>query len=359
MTVTVKIPDRYCTGANATRDFSEPNGIHHGVRITLQECEPGTERQDRIPGARAFRCAQIGETRLVHWRRLEEGFGPSEGHAPVRHAIRLHVCQRGREESLSLRWHLWQALPQQLQMIARANCVTRIQERLRKAQLGWYVGGRDVDHPAQVLAASSAIEFGERIERFQVIRGRVTRRLQNPAGILGMARQSEQGRLKQPHVGIVRSEVDRAIDLPRGVLIPTHPEIDETEVRVPGGLIRCQLDQLLEFSLGVLEPVVLQVREAECAGSENGAGVGRILLATLVATECECRERCDGRDRDEGRAVHGTGKLTPHCGAGYCLRHVLATFHRDSGVRRRDRCRPRVEWSRGRQYRGASRHPAE
>ena len=238
MTVTVKIPDRYCTGANATRDFSEPNGIHHGVRITLQECEPGTERQDRIPGARAFRCAQIGETRLVHWRRLEEGFGPSEGHAPVRQAIRLHVCQRGREESLSLRWHLRQALTQQLQMIARADRVTGIQQRLRQAELRGHVGRRNVDHPAQVLAAPCAIEFGERIERFQVIRGRVTRRLQNPASVLGTARQSEQGRLKQAHVGIVGSEIDRAIDLPRGVLIPAHPEIDQTEVRMPGGLIR-------------------------------------------------------------------------------------------------------------------------
>src|SRR2546422_4329410 len=48
------------------------------------------------------------------------------------------------------------------------------------------------------------------LERFQVIRGRVTRRLQNPASVLGTARQSEQRRLKQVHVGLVRSEIDRS-----------------------------------------------------------------------------------------------------------------------------------------------------
>ena len=229
-------------------------------------------------------------------------------------------------------------------MVACANCVTRIQQRFRQAELRWHVRGRDVDHPAEIFAAPRAIELRQRIEGFQVIRRRVTRRLQNPPCVLRAARQPKQRRLQQAHIGIVRRELHRAIDLPRGVLIPAHSEIDQTEVGVAGGFIRCQLDQLRELSLGVFEPVVLQVRQAQRPGGENGAGVGGILAPPL-ATECECRERCDDRNRKRG-PVHGSEKLTPHCGAGYCLRHVLASSHGARGIRRRDRCRPRTERSR-------------
>ena len=243
-------------------------------------------------------------------------------------------------------------------MVACANCVTRIQQRFRQAELRGHVGGRDVDHPAQIFAPPRAIQLRQRIERFQVIRRRVSRRLQNPVRVLRPAGQPKQRRLKQAHVGVVGRELHRTIDLARGVLIPAHSEIDQTEVGMAGRFIGCQLDQLRELSLGVFEPVVFQVCQAQRPGGENGAGVGGILLASPMATECECRERCKDRNRTK-RAVHGSEKLTPHCGAGYCLRHVLASFHGDRGIRRRDRCRRRTERSRCRQRRRASQHRAE